>query len=232
MLNLDMIGRSVNNNADVSGIATAKGFRDRVLKHAQGLPLELHLGSAGTGPSDHAVFFEKNIPVLFFFTGLHDDYHRPSDIWQRINAPAAAAMAELARRLALDIAADPVRPAFVKPAPSGYLGIAPQEKPTPGSSGYIIGKIVPGSPADKAGLKPGERVMELNGRPVKTPGDLAMGLIEFTAGDTVRMRIAPAGDGAGEPRTVELTLAARTMPKPEAPAKQDAPPAPAAPSGK
>lgn len=194
MLNLDMIGRSANGAFQVAGVGTAKGFKDLVqkftrdAKFASDPGMKVHLGSSGSGPSDHASFCEKKIPVLFFFTGLHPDYHRPSDTWDRINAPVAASVADLARQILFDIADNPVRPEFAGNTQPGFLGVAADTKQA--AKGYIVSSIVAGSPAEEAGLKVGDQITVLNGQALTTPMDLSMGLIDFSPGDMVDLSVA------------------------------------------
>ena len=70
--------------------------------------------TAGYGSSDHTSFTVKQMPVLFFFSGLHADYHKPSDTWDKINAPAAVKLLDLVSEVATHLADDPGRPQFVR----------------------------------------------------------------------------------------------------------------------
>ncbi|MBI2358598.1 MAG: M28 family peptidase [Deltaproteobacteria bacterium] len=82
MINLDMVGRLRNNRLMVAGAGTAKEFRE-ILNHAElGLSLDV---SPGVGRSDHVSFYNLNVPVLHFYTGVHEDYHRPTDTWEKLN---------------------------------------------------------------------------------------------------------------------------------------------------
>jgi hypothetical protein len=193
MLNLDMIGRSQQSFVQVAGIGSSKGFKDLVQKAAEDLPLHVQLATAGNGPSDHASFYNKQIPVLFFFTHLHGDYHRPTDTWDKINAPAAEAVAELARKLLVEIATNPVRPEFVKNEARGYLGISPDSKKLKESKGYPIGAVLPKSPAEVAGLKAGDVIIAVNGNEVADASDLAMAMIDYGANDEVLIRVMRSG---------------------------------------
>jgi aminopeptidase YwaD len=84
MLNFDMVGRMSNNRVSVSGVGTAAEW-EGILKAANSADLSLQLGQSASGGSDHMPFMRREIPVLFFFTGMHPDYHRPSDTWEKIN---------------------------------------------------------------------------------------------------------------------------------------------------
>lgn len=82
MINLDMVGRLRNNRLMVAGADTAKEFHDILHRAALNLALEM---TSGVGRSDHASFYDLNVPVLHFFTGGHEDYHRPTDTWEKLN---------------------------------------------------------------------------------------------------------------------------------------------------
>lgn len=190
MINMDMVGRSVNGSVDAAGIASGKGFRELVQKESADLPIILHMGSAGNGPSDHATFFEKGIPVIFFFTGLHEDYHRPSDTWDKINAATAESIAELARRVSLSIADKTERPQFVKAGSGGVLGLnADAEKVKKGAKGFPVAGVQPNGPAEKAGIRAGDVIIELNGRKIANPMEFSMSMTEYGPGDEVDLKI-------------------------------------------
>ncbi len=89
----------------VDAIGTAAGFKVKKVKGA----------SDGFGGSDHESFYQEGVPILFPFTGLHGDYHRPSDDTDRINFAGMARIADFGELLLLDVARRPVRPAFTKP---------------------------------------------------------------------------------------------------------------------
>jgi Zn-dependent M28 family amino/carboxypeptidase len=105
MLNLDMVGRA-KGSVDVSGAAasSAMGAELEAASKASGDALRIKHEGPGAGRSDDASFLDKNIPAVNFFTGFHDDYHRPSDDWQKIDAPGTARVAALALELAARLA--------------------------------------------------------------------------------------------------------------------------------
>jgi hypothetical protein len=113
MLNLDMVGRA-NGRVDVSGLEAAPSLeRDlRSAADAAGM-LEIRREGPGAGRSDDSSFLDRRIPAINFFTGFHDDYHRPSDDWPRIDVTGTARVATLALEFAARIAARPDRPEFV-----------------------------------------------------------------------------------------------------------------------
>ncbi|MCW8130787.1 MAG: M28 family peptidase, partial [Planctomycetota bacterium] len=205
MLNLDMIGRSADNGLQVSGIGTGKGFKDLVLGAGAESKLRLFLGTAGDGPSDHATFYHAGIPVLFFFTGIHDDYHTPTDTWDKINAPAAEAAAALACALLRKLADQDARPEFVKNDKRPYLGVGADMVRARNAKGFPVGSVAPGSPADQAGLKVGDLITHVNSQKLSQPMDLHMAMIDFGVGDPLEL-IVKRGD---ERLEVKLNLAER-----------------------
>jgi Zn-dependent M28 family amino/carboxypeptidase len=109
MINLDMVGRA-NGRVEVNGLPTAPSLADDVNQAAKVAGLEVRRSNIGAGRSDDSSFLDKNIPALHFFTGFHDDYHRPGDDWNKIDAPGTARVATLALELAARIAAKRERP--------------------------------------------------------------------------------------------------------------------------
>jgi hypothetical protein len=112
MINLDMVGRS-RGRVEVGGLAGASpSLRADVEAAARAAGLDARAGGPGAGRSDDSNFLDRRIPALHFFTGFHDDYHRPSDDWQRIDASGTARVATLTLELAARLAARNDRPEF------------------------------------------------------------------------------------------------------------------------
>ncbi|HZM00982.1 MAG TPA: M20/M25/M40 family metallo-hydrolase, partial [Planctomycetota bacterium] len=132
VINMDMIGRSQDGYLAVEGVATSPGFKELVVDTERSLQLgfDLALADRASDNSDQASFFERDIPVLNFFTGLHDDYHMPSDDVEKINAQAGAQIATLAGRVAEALAAAEARPLFTRPTPPppGVVAAAPHQE--------------------------------------------------------------------------------------------------------
>lgn len=176
MLNFDMVGRLKNDRLIVHGVGTANelpALLDSANLHPK---LTLSVVQDGFGPSDHSSFYAKGIPVLHFFTDVHEDYHRASDDVDKINAPGEARIVALAERTVRAIAdrsarLTPVRVAARPAAPARqgsnvYLGTIPDmgANDTPGLK---LTGVRPGSPADKGGLLAGDIIVELGGKAVK-----------------------------------------------------------------
>src|SRR5690349_11662933 len=98
MINMDMIGRMKDNRLIVGGVGTAKEWRD-VMSAEADKSFQLTLNEDGFGPSDQSSFYAKQIPVLFFWTGTHDDYHKPSDTSEKINYDDEARILQMVARV-------------------------------------------------------------------------------------------------------------------------------------
>jgi aminopeptidase YwaD len=203
MLNFDMVGRLRDDRLMVYGTATAtelKGIVDSA--NAAGAAagsamLRVTGGGDGYGRSDQSSFYAKDIPVLHFFTDLHEDYHRATDDADKINAAGEARVVELALRVARAIADRPARLTFVRIAPpartrvaeggnQAYLGTVP-DMGAGDSRGLLLTGVRAGSPADLAGLKAGDVIVELGGRPVKDLYSYSDALYANKPGDVVKI---------------------------------------------
>jgi hypothetical protein len=199
MVNFDMVGRLRDDRLHVMGVDTGEGLRPLVEQAAAGLGLRLALRGDGVGPSDHTAFVNRERPALFFFTGTHEDYHRPSDTADRVSADGIRRAAVLAYRVVRALADRDDRPAFVRvPVPAAaarssgggygpYFGSVPDfgESPEPG---VRLGGVRPGSPADRAGLRAGDVIVAFGGVTVRTLDDLTFALRARRPGDTVEVR--------------------------------------------
>jgi len=208
MLNLDMIGRVQGGRVFVSGAQTGSTFA-RILQEVK-LPAPLRIDESGknsgtnmSDASDHASFASKQIPVLFFFSGLHADYHKPSDTADKIDAVDAAKLLDYVADIATHLSADADRPKFVKVArppagpvsgggggASGYgpdFGSIPDFNEPP--KGVRFADIREGSPAAKAGLKPGDIMIEFAGKQIGNLYDFTYALRDSKAGDLVLVKV-------------------------------------------
>lgn len=134
----------------------------------------LHKVPSGSGPSDQDSFYHKGIPVYFFFTDDHPDYHRPSDTVDKINFHGMAEVADMVADVVTYLATVPARPRYVKvPEPKmnrpegniPRLGIRPSYGDS--DEGVLLAGVSEGGPAAKAGLKEGDRIVAIGGKPVK-----------------------------------------------------------------
>lgn len=214
MLNFDMVGRLRGDSLLVYGVATATELPAIVDSANRATPLRITARGDGFGSSDHSSFYARNLPVLHFFTNIHDDYHRATDDTEKVNAGGIARVVMLAERIVRDIADRPAPVTFVRaPARPSRMGPASREGaraylgsvPDMGASGVEglrISGVQPGSPAETGGLKAGDVVVELGGKPVKDLYQYTDALYAHKPGDTIT--IVALRDGQRVTLTVTL----------------------------
>ncbi|NOT31313.1 MAG: M28 family peptidase, partial [Planctomycetes bacterium] len=214
-LNLDMVGRGESGQLAVLGAGSAAEFSTLLAAAGAraGLALEISLSGQGVGGSDHQTFLKREIPALHFFTGLHADYHRPSDDSERFEATGAARVAalvlDLVQELGEDFEAAGVL-AFVPPAkdapsatPGGFrtrFGSIPDYAYD--GPGLRLDGTSPGGPAEKAGLLRGDVIVAFGAIEIGGMGDYMYALNAHKPGDVINVRFLR--DGAEE--TAQVTL--------------------------
>lgn len=207
MLNLDMIGRVRDGKVYVSGAQTGTTLA-KILEEVQPpAPLRIDQGGKNSGTnmsdaSDHASFTAKQIPALFFFSGLHADYHKPGDTADKIDSVDAAKLLDYVAAIAAHLSEAPDRPQFVRvvrPAggrasaastQSGYgpaFGSIPDFNEPP--KGVRFADVREGSPAAKGGLKAGDIMIEFDGKQIGNLYDFTYTLREHKPGDLVMVKI-------------------------------------------
>ncbi|MGI8499095.1 MAG: M28 family peptidase [Gemmatimonadaceae bacterium] len=216
MLNFDMVGRLRSGRLLVYGVATATELPAIVHDANVATPLDLKALGDGYGPSDHSSFYARGIPVLHFFTDLHEDYHRASDVVDRIQAGGEARVVDYAERVTRSIADRParltfVRSAVVSTASSGsgsgygpYFGSIP-DMAAADVPGVRVTGVRAGSPADRAGLLAGDVIVEFGGTPVKDLYAYTDALRAHKVGDVVPVVVTRDGRRV----TLTATLEAR-----------------------
>lgn len=193
MINMDMIGRlNTDNVLNVIGAGTAKEFKN-ILNRRNSYGFSLSMTDDGMGGSDHQSFTNKKIPVLSFFTAMHQDYHKPSDKIELINSTGEEKVLNYIYDIStsLDSAADKIQFVQVqtKAAPrSGggskiYIGTIP-EFGYKGNGFKLLG-VSDNSPAQKAGLKEGDIMIKFGKKDVKDIYDYMYAMNEFNPGDIV-----------------------------------------------
>ena len=205
MLNMDMIGRIKNDKVYIGGVGTGTTLQ-KVLDRARGdSSLKFEISQGGYSSSDHTSFVTKRIPVLFFFSGLHSDYHKPSDTWDKINSNDAADLLNIVARATLELASDSDRPAFVSVVESNphggspgvgggygpYFGSIPDFGQT--ENGVRFSDVKPGSPAAKSGLKAGDVLIQFGDMPIKNLYDFTDALRRSKVGDVVPVTVQRDG---------------------------------------
>jgi hypothetical protein len=202
MLNMDMIGRIKDDKIYIGGVGTGSTFQE-VLDRADKSGFKIEYSASGYASSDHTSFVTRRIPVLFFFSGLHSDYHKPSDTWEKINADAALRLLTLVDNVSEQISAAPARPAFQtvveeKPVASGsgggygpYFGSIPDFGQV--ENGVKFSDVKPGSPAAKAGLRAGDVLIQFGELPIKNLYDFTDALRRSKVGDVVAVKVLRDG---------------------------------------
>jgi len=207
MINMDMVGRIKDNKVYVGGVGTGSTLQ-KTLDQAHGAsPLKFEVSQGGYSSSDHTSFVSKHIPVLFFFSGLHSDYHKPSDTWEKINPESAADLINIIARVSIDLADETPKPSFVEvvesnphagmPVSSGgggygpYFGSIPDFGQT--ENGVRFSDVKPGSPAAKAGLKAGDVLVQFGDQPIKNLYDFTDALRRSKIGEVVSVTVLRDG---------------------------------------
>ena len=203
MLNMDMIGRLSNNRLFVGGVGTSPGYRSMLDELDKIAGLNIVYSESGYGSSDHTSFNVKKIPVLFFFSGLHSDYHKPSDTADKINAEGAIKVLSLVYltmdRLATErqrlVYNEVLAPqAAARGAGGGYgpyFGSIPDFRDD--IKGVLFADIQNNSPAAKAGLKAGDVMTEFDGKTILNLNDYAYALRSKKPGDVVAVVVKRDG---------------------------------------
>ncbi len=218
MLNMDMIGRIGKGKAYVGGVGTGEGL-EHIVKGLSRPALRdrVVLSASGYSASDHTSFTAKRVPVLFFFSGLHGDYHKPSDTWDKINAEDAVALVGLVGDIAQALRESEERLQFTKAEPDPHSGAAPSGSGGGGYGPYFgsipdfaevptgvrFADIRPDSPADKGGLKAGDIAAGFDGKPIQNLYDFTYALREAKVGQTVVIEYEREGAKAETKVTLE-----------------------------
>ena len=191
MINFDMVGRLRGDSLVVIGVGSAEELTQLVEQADSGRGLTLAWQQDPWGRSDHSSFYAQHIPVVHFFTNLHDDYHRSTDDWQKINIDGIERISGLAADLAWEFATRPERLTFLEVAPppppsTGHrasLGTIPDMTDSPG--GVRLTGVRSGSAADEAGLQAGDIIVQIGQFEVKDLQGLQTALVSLSSGDSV-----------------------------------------------
>jgi hypothetical protein len=188
MLNMDMIGRLRDNSLQINGVGTSPAWK-KILDQTSG-ELDLVLSASGVGPSDHTSFYYKDIPVLHFFTGTHPDYHKPSDIAEKINSQGILQVANLILQvLAISqpekVEFTPTKNESTKaPRFSVTLGVMPNYMYT---QGLKLDGVTAGKPAAKAGLQTGDVITQMGNYSISDIQSYMTALAAFKEGMEIEL---------------------------------------------
>ena len=196
MINMDMVGR-LNDSSKamtIGGYGTSPAWSEVInpIKELKGFGIKYD--SSGTGPSDHTSFYRKNIPVLFFFTGLHTDYHRPTDDFDKINSIGTFQIVKLINQV-IDRSAPKGKLTFTPTREqqtstsarfSVSLGIMPDY--TFSGTGVRADGISAGRAAEKAGMKAGDIIIQLGPHYISSVETYMQALAKFKKGDSTTVK--------------------------------------------
>ncbi|HEY6245634.1 MAG TPA: M20/M25/M40 family metallo-hydrolase [Pyrinomonadaceae bacterium] len=173
-----------------------------ILMNSDPRRFDLTLQEDGYGPSDHSSFYSKQIPVLFFWTGTHKDYHKPSDTFDKINYEGEVQVLSLVARIVRDLDNAEKRLTYsVAKSDSQqgrstgfrvYLGTIPNYSDS--NDGLLLDGVRDDSPAAKAGLKAGDKIVKIGTREIKNVYDYTYALGEMKAGEEYVVEIMRAGE--------------------------------------
>jgi len=202
MVNMDMVGRLNDSSRvlTVGGYGTSPVWGELFSNNDDKKYFNIRFDSSGTGPSDYTSFYKKDIPVLFFFTGLHSDYHKPTDDYDKINYQGELQIVKYIYSLLEDLNKKG-KLAFSKTREiqsvtstrfSVTLGIMPDY--TYNGSGVRVDGISEGRPAQKAGLKVGDVIIKLGDYPVSSLDNYMQALSKFKKGDKTTVNYMRGSD--------------------------------------
>jgi hypothetical protein len=193
MLNFDMIGNLRNLELQVQGVGSGEGLEAVAAAAAEGSPLAIQTRRGVMGASDHFSFYQNQIPVTFFFTGLTEIYHTPDDTFASLNVPGIELVVDYAAAYASHLAQLPDRPKYaeISAASRGrpqmaYLGVIPDYG---ADNGMLVQSVKMGSPADEGGLQAGDRIVRMGEVTVADIDGLAEGLRKYQPGETVEVAV-------------------------------------------
>lgn len=212
MINLDMIGRLDGSGVTIFGTGSSPVWNSVMQKAAVPDSLTIVTASTGTGASDHTSFYDIGVPVLHYFSGIHDQYHRESDTADLIDYPGMVMIlehVENAIRVLSDYSANEIaftetekesdQPAGM-PSDSVTLGVFPDY--TWSGNGFRIDDVISGGAAESGGLEPGDVIIQMNEREIADIYDYMEALAEFNRGETVNVRV----DRDNEILTLQVTF--------------------------
>ena len=206
MVNMDMVGRLRDNELTVYGIGTAEGLEAVVDSVNENVRFDLHKVATGYGPSDHQSFYEAGVPVLFFFTGMHAEYHRPSDKSDKIDFGGMTRITDMVYGVTEQLAVQEDRPAYaetdrrfrIRRQMTAFLGVTLSDR----GDHVVISGTVPDGPADRGGLRSGDLLQRLGERRVRQSSDVLEVLRDRSPGDTLNVHVDR--DGQAIDAAVEL----------------------------
>jgi hypothetical protein len=218
-LNLDMVGRLRDNHLILFGTRSGYGWRRLLSSHNDGAAFKIDFPWGLKANADHYSLFEHDVPVLLFHTGMHDNYHRASDLAKFINKQGMREITRMLFAVVYDLANGPATPAFRAAAreetpemekaildqverPADRLGVGWIEDAAV-SGGVVVSSVAPGSLAEWAGLRPRDRIVRFDGRQIRSDDDF-YAAVSAAASPAAMIVKRP---GKEEPLALRATLA-------------------------
>ena len=198
MVNLDMVGRMRDHAMSVSGTGTSSTFKAMAERAAEQTQLNISCTPDGYGPSDQASFVAQDIPVLFLTTGGHMEYHTPDDVPSTLNYDGMQQTLEFSQSLISQIANMPETPDYISVPSSNTmkhakfkvtLGLMPDVMGASRIPGLRADIVVAGKPAHEAGIRSGDIIQEIDGKPVTNMDDYMQRLSELEPDTTVPVKV-------------------------------------------
>ena len=213
MVNFDMVGRLQGRPLSIGGGDSGSRLRAVVSDAAQAEGLALDINGSPYGPSDHSSFYGAGVPVLFFYTGSHSDYHRPTDTADKIDAAGMARVAAVGARVVERLASEsrPVFAQLARPARRHGAGAAGGTLlgvvavPRSGADGIRLSSVMPGTAAERAGLHEGDVIVRFAGLSVDGLEELRTLIRDRHPGDTVSILYLRAGEAHTTSATLGLS---------------------------
>jgi len=214
-MNFDMVGRVRDNRLNLQGVGSSSVWKGLIERSNVVVGFDVRTQSDPYLPTDASVFYRAGVPIVAFFTGSHEDYHRPTDRAETVNLPDLERVAHFASILALKVGGLDERPDYVKveqlQEPTGdragvraYTGTIPDYATE--VEGLRLSGVVGGGPADKAGLREGDVIVEFAGRKIANIYDYTYALDAIKVDEPVKVICLRDGE------RVEVTITPTARP--------------------
>ena len=206
MVNLDMVGQLRDDQLIVFGTESASEWNAAIMPIAESAHLKITGRGDGYGPSDQTAFYAARIPVVHLFTGVHERYHTPEDSPESLNAEGAAKVIAFTAGLGEALAAGRLTPTYarVAAAPSmegdsrgygAYLGTVPDYRAMEETrGGVLLADVRKGGPADLAGIRGGDRILQMAGTKIENLYDMTFALQDHKPGETIEVVVERGGE--------------------------------------
>ena len=200
MINMDMIGRLNEDPVTIGGVGSSIILNNLIeeIKNKHSLNIDKNISGVDFGRSDHASFYREEIPVLFFFTGAHEDYHKPTDDWDKIDYQGEKDILNFLYDLIIELSTIKEKPEFTEVNNNNSNNQSPSFNVTlgviPSYSSQKVGLEIDGisrknGPADKAGIVKGDIIIEISGKKVRNIYDYMARLAELNSGEIIKVKI-------------------------------------------